>query len=571
MTSPSLAGERSAAADRDWRIDVVVLVKGADSFLLRADGPRLTCLSVVGRSGAADLRTLVEQQVAQRWQVTVKYLGLLDFRAPPGEPGVVVVAAMAEAVLPDAGLRMLTLADVTSRRSDLDHAECFDTAHRWRSVIESTADLDARVRQAIDGSIEYLAGHQSMEDGLPGWSLYLDGNSVGLLSTAEAVQAHVYAGIRGPLVEQAATTLERLQNADGGWRIGRSLVGGASDRSVVESTAECLLALAGAGRGESESVHRGLAWLENAAVKGGGWASVGGATEGLVYPTTMAVRALSRLGRGQAANTGVAWLRRAQRKDGGWGEERGEGSSEPAYTAYAVTALLDAGIDSSDSAVTRGCDHLRRTFEGKQAEPWPGATSIAVIDPQNNARLEYRHFATPWAIVALCRAGGDVGDSVVLAGLQALLALQNDDNSWRCALAPKGRPPVWATHDAVLALSVVRDATRSRPRPVALDRYLAAERAVANRVIGSLFARQDTGSRGRRRGWLLNAWLSVLSVTVILVALAEIGVLRQIESSSTAHRIWAAVGSILLTVFGAVAPQLLTEEYRIRRRRRATG
>ncbi len=391
--------------------------------------------------------------------------------------------------------------------------------------------------------------------------------------------AYTYAGERSDVMDKAVHTLESLQNDDGGWRIGRSLVGGTSDRSVVESTSECLLALASVGRTETQTYHNGVRWLEDAAHRIGGWASVAGHREPSVFPTTMAIRALAELRQGKAVNSGVAWLRSVQQTDGGWGSSTRENSgSEPAYTAYAIVALLKAGAPASDEAVQGGCDYLCSTFDETSAEPWHGATASNIIQVDPPARLDYRHFATPWAVVALCLANHDLSDPVVLVGLNALLKLRNDDGSWRCDKAPAGLAPVWATHDAVLALCTTVETTRSNMGPVALSHYESTERAMAAQVIGTMLgqscespADRESTKPLRRKPRLLSIWLSALSVAVILVALGEFGVVRQLESSSGLHRIAAAVGSVSLTVTGAVVPALVVDEYRNLRRRKSAG
>jgi hypothetical protein len=567
------------AGSGPWKIELVVLAHGGSGFVLRADGSRLQCLSVSAAddgTAATALATFVEDLVRARWQIDVSYLGLLACRSRGDAALTLLVATVLTepSLISDGGLRIVRPDEVRSMRTDLEHSEHFDTALRWYAVAESTTSLATRMRRAIDRSIACLDGHVSTEDGRRGWSQYQDGGAVGLLSTAEAVLAHVYAGVRGDVVDNPAETLESMQNPDGGWQIRRSLVSAPSARSVTESSAACLLALAGVGRGQSDpGVRDGVAWLESQERPDGGWSSTAGDSESSVFATTVAVRALAAYGRTDAVNRGVAWLRAAQMADGGWGAQARSGtdpagSPEPAYTAYAIYALLSAGVASGDQAVVSGCDYLRQTFRADQPEPWRPTSASSLIDPDTSSRLDYRHFATPWAVIALSRAGHDLSDPVVMDGVLALLELQATDGAWRCGLAPSNSTPVWATHDAVLALHNVLTTAGRQLRSVALERYLTEERRVAGDAVGALLSRERRAKVVTRWGVRLQtAWLSALTVTVVLVVLGELGILHQLESSSGLHRALVAVGSVLVTVAGAVVPGLVTEEYRVRRRR----
>lgn len=580
--APRRAQSRSAAVDAGastWEIELVVLAHGGGGFVLRADGARLRCLSVSAADDgptAEALGTFVENLVRTRWRIDVSYLGLLACRQRDNLALTMLAAVVIRepTLISDRDLRIIPSGEVRGLRAEVEYAEHFATALNWYAVTESTAGLADRMQRAIDRSIAYLDGHVSMEDGRRGWSQYQDGGAVGVLSTAEAVLAHVYAGVRGEVIDNPAETLETMQNSDGGWQIRRSLVSAPSARSVTESSAACLLALAGVGRGQSDpSVREGIAWLASQERPEGGWSATSDDTESSVFATTVAVRALAAYGRSDAVNHGVAWLRSVQRADGGWGAHARATTdptpdSEPAYTAYAVYALLAAGVTGSDQAVVSGCDYLRTTFRAGESEPWRPTSASSLIDPVTSSRLDYRHFATPWAVIALSRAGHGLSDPVVMAGLRALLELQAADGAWRCGLAPSNSTPVWATYDAVLALHHVLALAGRQIRPIALDRYLTDERRVAANVVSALLCRDRRASTaGRRANWPQTAWLSALTVTVVLIVLAEFGVLHQLESSSGVHRVLIAVGSVIVTVAGAVIPGVLTEEYRARRRR----
>lgn len=554
-------------------VDVILLNREGDRFLLRADGSRLGCFRLLpaGDPGQEPLSVLVEKLIAAKAGITVSYLGVLAT-----EPQVVVAATFADhAALPgDPTLRTLTLADVRSRGAELAHGDLFETAQRRWSAVRTAPDLGVAVQRAIDTSIAHLDSHLSVEDDHWGWSLYLDGGSVGLLSTAEAMLAHVYAGARGEFVDRPAETLEAMQNPDGGWQIRRSLVAAPSSLSITESTCSCLRALGAVGRtAANPTVAKGIAWLESTQHADGGWSPAAGDTESLVFSTITAIRTLVAFERTEAVHKGIAWLRAAQCADGGWGARAGtseQGGSSAAYTACAIVALVEAGIPATESMVVRGRDQLRSTFRPDRDEPWESITFSALVDPVTSARMEYRHFTTPWALIALCLAGGDLGDRYVLDGLRRLLALQEPTGAWRCGLVAPGTAPVWATHDALFALrTVLRSAGRDLA-PAVLHGPLTEERAAIDRLAGRV-VRGGPPDRpvGSRRSWLHTAWMSVLTVGVALLFLAQFGVLRQIGSSSGSQRAGATVLSVVVTAVGAVGPPILVEEYRIRRRRRS--
>src|SRR2546423_12477479 len=108
---------------------------------------------------------------------------------------------------------------------------------------QSVQGLVERMENASRRGIELLDHNISIEDDDRGWSQYLDGSAVGALSTAQGLLAHVHAGDRGSVIEDAARTLEAIQNPDGGWQVRRALVGGPSEKSITESTCYCLWAL----------------------------------------------------------------------------------------------------------------------------------------------------------------------------------------------------------------------------------------------------------------------------------------------------------------------------------------
>ena len=102
------------------------------------------------------------------------------------------------------------------------------------------------------------------------------------------------------------------------------------------------------------------------------------------------------------------WIASCQNLDGGWGEsprsydepeQKGRGPSTAAQTAWALLALLAAGVEDGP-ALRRGVDYLLRTQRdegGWVDEPWTGTGFPKVF------YLRYRLYATYFPLLALAR------------------------------------------------------------------------------------------------------------------------------------------------------------------------
>jgi hypothetical protein len=556
----------------------------ASRFLVQADSGRMTTPRIALVSDEAQpgngLVELIERLARQQIGLDVAYLGMLsaglDQRIP--HP---VIAAMLRADRAFTGTdprqRIVSLAEIRARGGDVDHAALYETAWRWCKARVIATDLDARVKRAFETSLLYLDNHLSVENEHWGWNLYMDGSSIGLLSTAEGLLSHAHAGVTGEFVTKPAETLESMQNPDGGWQVRRSLVGAHSELSITESTCAALWALHAAGRtAAAPSVRKGISWLEQTQRGDGGWPSSGRAPggqepESLVFPTTCAVRALARFGRTDVVTKGVAWLRSAQHADGGWGAVAhgadGRHTSSPSYAAYAIVAMLGAGLPINDGAIERGCEYLRNTFDPDREEPWTSTSHSALIDPATAARLDFRHFGTPWALAALCQAGYDLSDWMILLGVDRLLDLRENSGSWRCGLAPAGSTVMWATHDALYALRQAMKANGRDLVSLTQTRFIEQERVQAQRLSAHLLRAVVKRVEPQRSG-LQAIWLSILTVAVVIVALAQLGLFKEFQSSSLPHKFFAALATIVTTTLGAVIPQLVLEGRRLRQDRR---
>ena len=574
MTAEQAAG----APDAIVQVDLILLTHDGARFALRSEGGRLGCLSLAIRRAAraySDLADLVKGLAETQLGVEISYLGLISDGAESA--GRLVVAASVR-VTPDAlrdGTRisLLTYAEVEARRQDLPHSAHFASVRSWLEAESSSGGLGLAIQGAIEIGVQYLDTHLSEEGERIGWDVYLDGNSVGLLSTAEGILAHLHAGVNGDIVSRAVATLVAMRNTDGGWRVRSSLVGAHSNVSITESTCECLWALHEAGRSDAEQpVQEGIAWLEHQQRSDGGWPSSPNGAESLVFPTTSAVRVLAKFRRTEAVAKGIAWLRRAQRPDGGWGAKlpaaEPGAASAAAYTAYAVVALVAGRVPADDRAVTSGCDFLRTTFNPANNEPWEPVAFTALVDAATHARMDYRHFATPWAISALCCAGFDLTDPVVFQATWQLLRLQDAAGWWHCGLSAPADTPAWAIHDAIFALHTVQTASARNLQPAALHGYLQAEGHTMRRLAARLLAAEARLAVTRsRQSWWHTLWMSALTVCVLVLILAQLGLFKQFQSASGLHKALAVVITALVAAAGAVAPPVIAQEYTIRRNR----
>jgi hypothetical protein len=319
-----------------------------------------------------------------------------------------------------------------------------------------------------------------------------------------------------------------------------------------------------------KAVRDGITWLESLQRPDGGWPSSkdGGS---LVFPTTAAVRILSRFQRTDAVAKGVAWLRSKQCPDGGWGatapDPPGMGSSSPAYTGYATVAFLTAGLPPEDKAIVSAVEYLRTTFRPDEIEPWEPTSFTSLVDPHAKARLNFRHFATPWALAALCLAGADLSDALVFQATRRLLGLQESTGAWRCGLTAPRDTPVWAIHDALYALRVVLNTSLRNLGPISLHEYLTTECTAMRQLTAQLLDRDVVGLRmiRTRRNWLQTGWMSALSVLVLV--LVQVGLFREFQSSSGLHKLWTTTVAAVATAIAAISPLIIAEEYRIRRQR----
>jgi hypothetical protein len=525
----------------------------------------------------------VEDLVTRELGIRSEYLRLLGCEDQEGQPLFifsVTVKAKPSGRLGNQELRWYSYAEILGFAGNLPGTSLFADALKMRTTRAAATGLEPAVRRAFSMAVDYLSKHVSIEGTLRGWDQYQDGSTIGVLSTAQGVLCHVHAERRGDLVKEAAETLEHLQNPDGGWQVRRALIGEQSKISITESTCYCLWALHATGRADGNaSAQKAIAWLEDTQGADDGWRSSPRVAETQVGPSAAAVVTLSQYSRASPAARGADWLRSVQCPDGGWGPTAPPSPirpnfTSPAYTAHVIIALLASGATPADPAIERGCVYLEAAFDGHREEPWRSTSFNTLVDPNTSARLEFRHFATPWAIAALAAAGRGMGDPLLLDGVNSLLVLQDSAGAWRCELTAPDARPIWATHDALYALRTIMTATHKNLYAAAMEPYWTAEQHTLGQAIVRLMPRSDPGTlsasavaplTGRR--WLRTAWMSLLTTVVAVILLQQFGVFRLFKSGIVTHRILGAVITAVVAFVGATIPLVVAEEYKIRRMR----
>jgi hypothetical protein len=575
-------GHDRTGADRQLRVVLVIVAPPDDEhFVLQAVGVRLRCPTLtlpVGDLTGDTFADLVERSAARALGLRLTFVALLSAEEEAGTHELVTLCVLREALrrseLDRLDLHLVAVQELGRSDHRIDRLDQLRTAAHWRLVDRTANRLVTQVERAFDTSQALLARNVSEEDGHRGWSQYLDVSSVGAMSTAQGLLALVHAGSGGEIVDEAAATLEAIQNPDGGWQVRRALVGRPSQKSITESTCFCLWALHRAGASAtSTTMQNGTRWLEESQQDDGGWQSSAGG-ESNTTATAAAVRVLSLLGKPGAVGRAIQWLRNAQLDDGGWAAtaltaDPGQ-SGAPAYTAHAVLALRWAGVPPEDHSVRRGCDYLRSTFDAAADEPWPSTAVNSVVDQSTAARLEFKHFATPWALAALTMSGRDIGEPTIFMATVKLLKLQQPNGAWRCLQTAPGTHAMWAVHDSLFALRTVLTASTRDLAPAALAEQRHVERSVmqdlVRRLLGGSPAAEVARSAGRT--WPAWAWMSALTATAALLLASQVGLLGGLLSSSPGQRLVATGLTVLIATVAAIAPPLLVEEYRIWRRRR---
>ncbi|MEV7142316.1 prenyltransferase/squalene oxidase repeat-containing protein [Streptomyces tauricus] len=568
-------------AQPHFTVSLVLMQQDGNAFYLVGGSGSKQCPQVTIKAQQlrrTDLRTAVVDAAKSQLHVDLSYVGVIAVDQQAEGPSLVVAASTGSVDGVPSGQDQLTLyrlPDLAHLTGALPDADAFELALHQRSAEAAAGNLGVRIRKSIDISLDYLDANVCTEGTLKGWNQYQDGSRIGVISTAQALLAHVHADSRDDVVEESARTLESLQNPDGGWQVRRALVGATSEVSITESTAFCLQALRAAGRTDSNAVvQNGLRWLQDMQRPDGGWDSSSNGQASHVVATALATRVLVAFKRTDHSRRGADWLRAAQNVDGGWGpiampqsQQNTESNSSPAYTAHALIALRATGTDPGERLIGKACEFLDAKFDAEREEPWASTSFTTLVDPESYARLDFRHFATPWAIVALTSVGRDLSDKTILLATLRLLHMQRPDGPWRSGLTAPEAFPVWACHDALFALRSVLTASAERLESIVLATYLANERRTLEESLTRLFFAPPT-THGRVRGYFNYAWMSLLTVFVALLFLSQFSLIEAPSHDSKVLQIGKWAIASLIAALGALAPPILSEEYKLWRQRK---
>lgn len=230
---------------------------------------------------------------------------------------------------------------------------------------------------------------------------------------------------------RAVRFILRCQNEDGGfgsyeprkttlsleWMNPSEMFGGCmTERSYVECTASCLIALSSIRRRYPDllrielqtALDGGKRFLTNGQGSDGTWPGAWGVH--FIYGTMFGVRGLLAAGVApddQRIRRACRWLLAHQRADGGWGEHHrsarlgrhvGQAHGSPVQTAWALIALVEAEEPDS-AALFRAARFLEGTQE--QSGEWPDGEFVGVFF--ETALLNYRLYRLYFPVCALGR------------------------------------------------------------------------------------------------------------------------------------------------------------------------
>jgi prenyltransferase beta subunit len=488
------------------RINLIIALPVEDRYLVRVGPEHLGWHRIDwpgGHGAIAGLGAHIEAATLLSLGVRVTYVDLVSVVMPDAFVLVQIVGSM---LVPRQDSRAVTISELIGQGADPGFVRLLQLAADRLLAEKFATGISAAVASAMSKSVGYLLDGFTIEDGRAGWSEDLAKKTVGVLSSAQGVLSLLYAHERSDCIEPAIQCLEHAQNDDGGWRVRHALAGQPSAISITESTCYCLLALAEAGRPiDGLVVAQGIGWLMDTQRSDGGWGSSKKVDHSQVVATALAVRALVRIGFRQTALRGANWLRSVQRENGAWSfvhsGDPHRNRSAVAPTAHAVISLLAVDVPASDMTIVKACRYIRSEFSDRTSEaPWRSSTWKTSVDERS--RLNFHHYATPWALAALITAGNDFGDPLILNAVKRLLAQQESNGSWVDSTFAH-QSSLWAVHDAVFALKVLISTSEANLAAVALrvhyertitmwESLVAAllseslsERAVGSAVVGA--------------------------------------------------------------------------------------
>lgn len=328
----------------------------------------------------------------------------------------------------------------------------------------------SQIDKIVQKSIDNLKQNFRTIDGQSGWHQHLGANKVGNIGTAQGLLILNYFNSDFNNKYLAVEFLRQSQfkgtgnsQIDGGW----SYVSNLNRIPTTESTAWALLGLFNEVSREDETVKNGLNWLLNNHLNTDndkGWGSLKN-DESRVYATCLVLRVLKKYNLGNISQfqKGYNWLKQARNTDNGWGDKFGHPSTIT-HTAHALIALLECGEPKDSGLIQQGSNWLVGSFE--EDKFWidvenGGLLEFMDINVVQNGniyphRISYYHFSTPYAIIALIKAGL-INLSVVFKGLDYLIQSNSHGNWEHPFLANQRIHPIWAIHDSLLAFKTFKE------------------------------------------------------------------------------------------------------------------
>ncbi|HKI34174.1 MAG TPA: squalene--hopene cyclase [Gemmataceae bacterium] len=315
----------------------------------------------------------------------------------------------------------------------------------WRLQIANGKSAISNLQSAIQRGVRWLLekevrrpgdwrqANPGLEPG--GWffeyhnGFYPDTDDTAMVLMALARTGHASGAAGRPAAERGLRWLLGMQNRDGGWaafdrEINREVLtrvpfadhNAMLDPSCPDITARVLEALGHHGYGpEHAQVRRALAFLERTQNPAGCWPGRWGVN--YLYGTWQVLAGLGSIGhdvRRPMVRRAVAWLKSVQQPGGGWGEScrsyddpafAGVGTPTASQTAWALLGLIAAG-EAQGEAVAAGIDYLLATQDedGDWQEEQFTGTGFPKV-----FYLKYHMYSLYFPLMALARYARAVG------------------------------------------------------------------------------------------------------------------------------------------------------------------
>lgn len=524
-----------------------------------------------------DFGASISQYLSRLLNMSLDYITVLNFVSKPDPMTLYAVLTTtdlgSQEILSRHNITWIRIRDLTEKNSSSFLIEQLRRAVKICSKRIIATEFSSAYSVSAKRALAFLEQKSVKHGTLLGWPHYLGTGMLGALSTAIGVLCYLHSGkIGAPLIYESLNTIRNLQNQDGGWGI-KSLVGESNNMSITEGSLWALWALIAAGYGsEDNSIIKGILWLEQTQRSSGGWGSSEESQRERVYPTAFAVRVLSQLDpRSNAVKAGVSWLQSARNKDGGWGVFSAESphfdKSTALHTAHAILALLASGIPQNSDMIQEGVKWILSDYSELTEEGWPSQSEVEQVSL--TSAIDYRHYATPWCVVALTQSGIPFYRDEILQASQRLLSKQHALGYWTHNLLP-GQAPIWVTHDCIYALKTIVESASSRLdlilKSLEMEQQSLVMQDALLDVVRDYNIQLTTKPSMKNRGILI--WNTF--ITIIIMASVFFNPLFRAQFASSP--LFKSILSTILVILGAFATgfapfiyQLAIEEYKTRR------